>query len=187
MKSYKTRINMLSLVNKRGKICELGTLRGDFSEIIMSLCDPAELVLVDLWDDEIISGDVNGNNLEKYTGQQLFEYVTERFRWAENISIRRELTAKALKKFPNNYFDMIYIDADHSYEAVVKDLNMSFKKIKDGGFIMGHDYEMNPAKTENVYDFGVNRAVDEFCYKEKQQIYAKAYDGCVSYAIRAAK
>jgi predicted O-methyltransferase YrrM len=99
----------------------------------------------------------------------------------------RQMTVKALKKFPNSHFDMIYIDADHSYEAVAKDLKLSFKKIKDGGYIMGHDYEMNRSKTKNEYGFGVDRAVDEFCDEKHQTIFAKAYDGCVSYAIKIKK
>lgn len=36
--------------------------------------------------------------------------------------------------------DVIFIDADHSYEAVKKDINMAKKTIKNGGFICGHDY-----------------------------------------------
>jgi len=178
---------MLSLVPKGSRICELGALRGDFSEIILALCNPQELVLVDLWDDKVVSGDVNGNTLEEYNGEKLFNLVTERFEWADNVKIMRQMTIKALKKFSNNHFDMIYIDADHSYDAVVKDLKLSFKKIKNGGLIMGHDYDINHKKTNNEYDFGVKRAVDEFCEKQKQTIFAKAFDGCVGYAIKIKK
>ena len=49
---------------------------------------------------------------------------------------------------------------------------------------MGHDYEMNMNKAKTVYSFGVRKAVDEFCNTYKQTIYAKALDGCVSYAIQ---
>lgn len=50
--------------------------------------------------------------------------------------------------------DVIYIDADHSYESVKKDLNGWFKKITNGGFLCGHDYiDAWP---------GVKIAVDEF-------------------------
>jgi hypothetical protein len=63
-------------------------------------------------------------------------------------------------------------------------LKIEYKKIKKGGWIMGHDYEMNMNKAKTVYSFGVRKAVDEFCNTYKQTIYAKALDGCVSYAIQ---
>lgn len=37
-------------------------------------------------------------------------------------------------------FDLIYIDADHSYDAVKRDINNSLKFIKSGGNITGDDY-----------------------------------------------
>jgi Methyltransferase domain len=178
---------MLSLAKKGGKICEMGVLKGDFAEIILGLCDPKEFVLVDIWPEEVVSGNVNGMCLETFNGEDLYKYVAERFSKEESVEILRQLTTKALKKFPDNYFDMIYIDADHTYKAVVKDLKWAHKKIKNGGFIMGHDYEMNPNKTTESYEFGVKRAVDEFCIKHKQQISAKGMDGCVSYAIKVKK
>ena len=52
---------------------------------------------------------------------------------------------------------------------------------------MGHDYEMNMNKAQNAYMFGVRKAVDEFCSEFSQKIFAKANDGCVSYAINVSK
>lgn len=36
--------------------------------------------------------------------------------------------------------DVVYIDAEHTFEAVKKDLNIWFNKINSGGFLCGHDY-----------------------------------------------
>lgn len=52
---------------------------------------------------------------------------------------------------------------------------------------MGHDYEMNMNKAHNTYDFGVKRAVDEFCMTYNQTILSKALDGCVSYCMNIKK
>lgn len=79
---------------------------------------------------------------------------------------------------------MLYIDGDHSYEGVKNDLVLAIKWLKKGGCICGHDYCMNFAKTSNNYDFGVKKAVDEFCYEHGYFIAYLACDGCVSYAIR---
>jgi hypothetical protein len=37
--------------------------------------------------------------------------------------------------------DICFIDADHSYEAVVKDIELYLPKVKDGGILCGHDYD----------------------------------------------
>ena len=51
--------------------------------------------------------------------------------------------------------DVVYIDADHSYESVKEELDLYFPKIRYGGFICGHDY--------NKFAWpGVCSAVDEF-------------------------
>jgi hypothetical protein len=52
---------------------------------------------------------------------------------------------------------------------------------------MGHDYEMNMKKAKYAYNFGVKKAVDEFCTTYNQTILSKAYDGCVSYCIHIKK
>ena len=76
------------------------------------------------------------------------------------------------------------MDGDHSYEGVKKDLEQAILKVKKGGWIMGHDYEMNMIKAQNTHIFGVKQAVDEFCIKYNQKIIAKGNDGCVSYGIQ---
>lgn len=61
------------------------------------------------------------------------------------------------QKIPDNYADVIYIDARHKYESVKQDIEVYFSKVKQGGFFCGHDY--NPE--QNKWP-GVIRAVDEF-------------------------
>jgi len=52
-------------------------------------------------------------------------------------------------------FDFIYIDGDHTYENVVKDLNLYWDKTKLGGIFGGDDYH-------NDTHLGVTKAIDEF-------------------------
>ena len=37
-------------------------------------------------------------------------------------------------------FDLVYIDASHWYDDVVNDINTWLPKIKNGGYLAGHDY-----------------------------------------------
>lgn len=49
-------------------------------------------------------------------------------------------SAESACKFENHSLDFVFIDADHSYEAVKRDVLSWFPKMKPGGVIAGHDY-----------------------------------------------
>ena len=77
----------------------------------------------------------------------------------------KEKSSEACKRFPDNFFDFIYIDADHSYDGVRNDILSWFPKIKIGGFICGHDFDPDLEMPEGNI-FGVNKAVTEI-FKDK--------------------
>lgn len=52
---------------------------------------------------------------------------------------------------------------------------------------MGRDYQMNMKKAKHTFDFGVKKAVDEFCITYNQTILSKAVDGCISFCIHIKK
>lgn len=188
LKIFETRDEMITIVPKNGVIAELGVFKGEFSKKIDEICQPKELVLIDIWvGDRVYSGDVDGNhkngNKEYYTADQVYKIALENTKNCKSTIRIIKDTTEVLKTFEDNTFDMIYIDADHSYNGVKKDLEMSIKKVKNGGYIMGHDYEQNFDKTNNVYNHGVKKAVDEFCEKYGQEVFCKGMDGCVSYGI----
>ena len=56
-------------------------------------------------------------------------------------------------RFQDNSIDFLFIDADHHYEAVKRDLQLWYPKVR--GIISGHDYAIGG-------DCGVIPAVDEF-------------------------
>jgi len=169
------------------KILEIGVFKGEFLENIIKTCNISSVDAVDLFEGAQYSGDVNGNNIIEYNLDTSFLELSEKFKDMPHVKIIKSDSSKYLSSVENNYYDIIYIDGDHSYQGVKKDLEASFEKVKDGGFIMGHDYEMNAEKGKNLYNFGVKKAVDEFCVKYGQSILAKAMDGCVSYCIQVTR
>lgn len=44
-----------------------------------------------------------------------------------------------LASFPEEYFDWIYIDADHAYEGVCKDIQQGYAKVKPDGMMVFND------------------------------------------------
>lgn len=67
-------------------------------------------------------------------------------------------TSQVLPTLAPGWFDLVFIDATHTYEAVKSDINMAAPLVRDGGVIACHDYfdlwDMN---------FGSKQAIDEFC------------------------
>lgn len=60
-------------------------------------------------------------------------------------------------KFKDNTIDFVFIDADHSYENVKKDVLAWLPKVKKGGIIAGHDYPAYDELTRAVNEmFGDN-------------------------------
>jgi predicted O-methyltransferase YrrM len=52
--------------------------------------------------------------------------------------------------------DILYVDGEHTYDTVKRDLLDYYPKVKHGGVIGGHDYSVKSFP-------GVVQAVDEFC------------------------
>jgi hypothetical protein len=58
--------------------------------------------------------------------------------------------------------DAIFIDGDHSYEAVSKDLPFWWNKLKKGGWLLGDDYDSCWPETQ--------KAVNDFAEKNNLKI-----------------
>ena len=187
---FDTRNEMIThYANKINKpvMCELGVFRGEFLDYMEKNIDYGELHGIDLFNGNLYSGDVDGNNPEYVQLEPEYIRLCDKYRDKSNVNVYKSYTTTFLNYQPDNKYDIIYIDADHSYKGVKADINVAFEKVKDGGYIMGHDYEMNMDKAETRYEFGTKRAVDEFCEENNQSIIAKGMDGCVSFCIQVKK
>ena len=169
------------------RVLEIGVFRGEFLDYIVNNCSISTIDGVDLFRGESCSGDVDGNNVVYYNLDKSYQELTEKYKNSSVVKLFQSDSSSYLNTVDNDYYDIIYIDGDHSYNGVKKDLSASFEKVKNGGYIMGHDYEMNMNKANNTYNFGVKEAVDEFCSTYNQNISEKAIDGCVSYSIKINK
>ena len=165
------------------KVLEIGVFKGDFLGYLVNHCTIGSIDAVDLFDGDTCSGDADGNHVVYYNVGRSYLELSDKYKDISSVNIVKSHSALFLQNQPDDTYDIIYIDGDHSYEGVKADLFHAYSKIKHGGYIMGHDYEMNMVKAQNVYEFGVKQAVDEFCMTYKQHIISKAMDGCVSYCI----
>lgn len=60
--------------------------------------------------------------------------------WQDIIHLHNEYSYNMVDSFPNQSFDFIYVDGNHSYEGVKQDLIDYLPKVANGGVLAGHDY-----------------------------------------------
>ena len=174
---YKTRSDMLEIIPKHCNFLEIGVFAGDFAKEILEKAQPSHLYLVDIWQGTYGSGDKDGNNhYEIENMEEIYLGLYQKYKYYNNVDVIRSTSVAFLKSCENNFFDAVYIDGDHTAQAVYNDLFYSYLKTKNGGIIMGHDYH-----------HGVKEAVSVFCKQLNQKVIAIADDGCPSFFINVIK
>jgi hypothetical protein len=176
MKVIETRNDLLNTMDKNLVVCEIGVFKGDFSKIMLDILSPKELHLIDIFDGMMCSGDKDGNDIIWTNLDEEYMNVKNTFSNDNRVYVHKGLSYDILNSFEDNYFDMVYIDGNHSYDGVKSDLKSSFLKVKNGGLICGHDYISSKFE-------GVVRAVDEFCDNHNLEIEYLTKDGCPSFCI----
>ncbi len=80
------------------------------------------------------------------------EYDQSRMRQAEQTAVDRlaqfgersirikESSVSAAKAIPEECLDFVFVDGDHTYDAVVEDIKAWYPKVHAGGLFCGHDY-----------------------------------------------
>jgi len=161
---FNPREDFLAQLPKGGKVAEIGVASGDFSQHILNYSNPEKLHLIDPWmfqENDDYRNDPN--NLQNVQAEDLFQSVQNRFAeqiGGKQVEIHRTFSAQAAEQFPDEYFDWLYIDGMHTYDAVLEDLRTYWPKLKPDGFLLGHDYANN--EYSRRMEFGVVEAVNQF-------------------------
>ena len=173
----KNRINLIleNLSNKDLHVLEIGIHKGDFSKQLAKQLRPKKLILVDPWiayDDDIYAKSWYGNSSKSNQSIQDKYFLDIRKYFENEIKIGTvEIHRKTSDNFFNknqNMFDLIYIDGNHLFDFVKRDIINSLKFIKQDGIIVLDDYNV-----VGWWDDGVTKAVDFFKKKKLIKIIRK--------------
>jgi len=185
---FETRTDLVrNLVRPGGAIAEVGVLNGEFSKELIETLNPSRIYMIDRFEGQCFSGDRDGNNGKIHDLDKAYSNLMEYAKSKPAVTLLKGDSSTLLGTLEPDSLDMVYLDGDHEYEGCKKDVIASYRLLKDGGWLMGHDYDINPAKATNYYVFGVKKAIDEFCCGYNQTIYAFGNDGMVSFAIKISK
>ncbi len=163
----KDRITLLDYLGVEGKKCaEIGVFRGEYAAEIFKR-NPDTLFLVDpwkYWDEKEYTNDIA--NVSQAEFETIYQDVRRKFwdsrgRLMENVAIVR-MTSYQAAYCQEVLLDIVFIDANHSYDYCLSDLLLWAQKVNEGGYLVVHDFT-------GWYD-GVRKAVNTFCKISGQQI-----------------
>lgn len=133
-------------------ICEIGSWCGSSADIFAKHFK--KVICIDPFkQDKEITSKYNMMDVEKE-----FDKVKAKY---NNIVKIRHYSYDAVRIFDNKCFDIVYIDGEHSYNAVKQDIQLYLPKCKY--FISGHDYWLKKFP-------GVVKAVNE-CLGKPDKIF----------------
>jgi|694.fasta_scaffold80691_7 predicted O-methyltransferase YrrM len=142
-------IHILDIKSPIENWVELGSFIGESANMVLGFPNIKHIDCVDL-----------SKHLITETEKRLNRFILN-----NRCSVHNKSSYDFLKQIPNNYMDVVYIDANHSYESVKQDIELSFEKLKNDSFLCGHDY--NP---EHKPFPESNQAIEEFSGKNGLEI-----------------
>lgn len=139
------------------QIAEIGVFEGATSRVICKCTSPqSRLVLVDPYPLSLFAEKVLG-----FSFAGTIARVTVR-PWKRKVTFVRGTSAEVAKTLPGEEkFDFIFIDADHSYEAVREDFQLWASRLTQGGKIGLHDSRCCIARSDLGPEAGPVRLVEE--------------------------
>lgn len=127
-----------------GSVVELGTWKG------RSLCSVADIIqrknikvtAIDTFegtDSTPEEKDTLAVEAKNVNIQDVFENNLRKFGIRDYVTVIKGSSADTYTMFPDKTFDLLFLDADHSYDAVFNDIRNWYWKVKPHGKFAGHD------------------------------------------------
>jgi len=133
---------------------EIGSYVGTSANLVLTNSKVKKITCVDPLN--LSKSHFHGNtNQEQTLRNNLSKFPTERYSIIRGFSTEQ----RVIEMFDNKteHFDLLFIDGDHSYQAVLDDFKNYKHCVKSGGFIVFDDY------FDHKHSPDVKKAVDYLC------------------------
>lgn len=124
-----------NIPDRRLRIAEIGVYKGRMTAMWVVELENRKKKYDYYAIDHFLGSDEHQKDVDYYsiTNQNL-----ERIK--SKINIIKKDSTKASEAFPDDYFDIVYIDASHTYDMCKKDIETWLPKVKQDGILCGDDY-----------------------------------------------
>jgi hypothetical protein len=153
---------------------EIGVFKGACLFRLLENCRNLKMIGVDQWKN-LPSSNVDGS--ETYGRYDMpvigLDVLARAKQYGPRCIILQGDTVAMAANVPNRSLDFVFIDATHTYDGVMRDLNAWIPKVRDTGMVMGHDHNwpsVAQALTERVPGWG---ALSDFVWRIPKAACAK--------------
>ena len=149
-------IEIAKHVPNRSLIVEAGSYHGgSISTLALALLGRNHTI----WSVESFTGNLN-NTVDGHKLPQVTTYLQNlKHKWPFlNVNVMQLPGQLAAEHFEDGSIDFMFVDGDHSTEAVVRDINVWLPKVKPGGIIAGDDIGWKTVEAGVEQIFGKNYA-----------------------------
>jgi hypothetical protein len=157
------------------KGAELGVWRGETFKHLIRTCHSLHLIGVDLY-----APQPDSTGPEKWTPGENghvwdhLAYYNDLLNFAKQYPDRaviiKDYTTEAAKQVEDESLDFVFIDADHSYEGVMRDVQAWAPKVRKGGIVFGHDIHFDTVKRAVIELYGDTYKIeDDFVWWVEKQ------------------
>ena len=145
-------------------IAEIGVAVGGFSQFLIDCCKPARFIVIDRFNLHELARFWGKPPREWFGTKTHLEFYTDKFEQIIKVGGMSVLAGDSLAqiaRLDDGSVDVFYVDGDHTYDGVWRDLDALRPKIKPSGMIVMNDYTSGDG--ERAY--GVVQATNEFMVK----------------------
>ena len=138
-----------NVVGENARFVEVGSWKGNSTSYLALVVKKhgGHIYCVDHWRG---SPGVPHHRIKK----DCFEIFSQNMRvlgYTNYITPMKMTSVKACKKFRDNTLDLVFIDADHRYKSIKRDIEIWWPKLKVGGVMCGHDAEVYYSLCEDKF------------------------------------
>lgn len=139
---------------------EAGVAEGNFSVDLLE-SGLERLYSIDAWKTLDQKGD--GAQNQWWHDKNYHSASSRLMRFKEKSVIIKGITSEVADQIPDNTLGLVYLDGDHSYEGVKKDVQAYWIKLVVGGILATHDW--------NDPNYGTKKYFEEFAVENNLEIH----------------
>lgn len=126
------------------KVAEIGCYKGQTTSKVLKNCPSiSNYYAIDLWEFREDVMEKREIELRKNENQnKIFDEFKSKVGEDSRITIYRGVSWEMANHVSDESLDIIFIDADHAYLSVKKDLQAWVPKVRKGGIVSGHDINL---------------------------------------------